>query len=459
MLPATMKTDILLSSTSYPIFLILLLAGMYLTVKLGFIQLRYPFLSLKILAGALDWRSSQGRITPGQAFFAGSLGSLIPGSFAATILALVISGPAIFPLLWLIHFFQASTEYVLSTSTHRSRERNQKGLIESSPLLAATRLTRVRWAGLLYSVFFILAALNAGSILNIFLLKTVTAPLKNVIPIPGALGLSIAFLFAVGLITAGGIRRIGSFAKFTGYASIILIIAAVFSISFNPVVHTTNFFKAMFADIILPYQRSQLPTTLLSVSVYFALAEYGSGRLSTIAGAVRTDHSAKQGLVAQLFPLLQILLSFIVAVLLYGQLSAKEITTKLDIEQIVSILSQVFSTVLVIQIDELVSPISYVFIAVLLLFLVLSTITWLYAGNMTFRHLTNNRIPNLFAVVAFLIALLTGYFYESKAITAPKFLYSYIGFALFSSGFATLLAFLFVKYARQDLIRYNNSNQ
>lgn len=454
-----MKTDILLSSTSYPIFLILLLGGVYFTIKLGFIQLRYPFLSLKILAGALDWRSSHGRITPGQAFFAGSLGSLIPGSFAATMLALIVTGPAIFPLLWLIHFFQASTEYVLSTSTHRSRQRNQKGLIESSPLLAATKLTRVRWAGLLYSVFFIFAALNAGSILNIFLLKPVTAPLKNIIPTPGALGLSVAFLFGVGLIVAGGIRRIGNFAKFTGYASIILVVAAIFSISLNPVVHTTQFLKAMVNDILLPYQRSQLPTTLLSVSVYFALAEYGSGRLSSIAGAVRTDHSAKQGLVAQLFPFLQIIFSFIVAVLLFGQLQVQDSMSKIDIEQTVTILSQVFSTISVIQTNEIVSPISYIFIFVLLLFLLLSTITWLYAGNMTFRHLTNNRIPNLFPVMAFIIALLTGYLSETKVITASTFLFSYIGFALFSSGFATLLAFLFIKHARQDLIRYHNSNQ
>lgn len=459
-----MKTDLILSSSSYPIFLILLLGGLFLTFRTGWIQLRYPFLSLKIFAGALDWKGSRGKITPGQAFFAGTLGSLIPGTFAGTAFVLFFSGPALFPLLWLIHFFQGATEYILSTATLRTRNRGSKGFMESSLLLAATKLTRVRWAGLLHAIFFIGAALLAGSILNVFLLHTVTRSIRSALPAPGAMGMAVAFLFIVILIIAGGIRRIGLFGKFTAYASILLIAAALFSISFSPLTHTARFVEALLADPLLPYRPEQLPMTMLSVAVYFALSEFAGGRLAVVSGLVRTDHPAKQGLVAQLFPAAQILLSFVAGALLFERFSVQADILKPDgaravLERASATLEQVFSTVFLIHRDDILAPVTYLLVGVFALFVLLSTITWLYTGSMTFRHLTGSRIPNVFPALGVLLALYTGYATESGSFQPAIFFTSYIGFALFSAVFGILLAFLFAKHSRQELVRYQNSRE
>lgn len=463
-LPATMKTDIIISSTSYPFFLILLLGGLFLTLRMGWIQLRYPFLSLKILAGALDWKGSRGKITPGQAYFAGSLGSLVPGTMAGSALALLFAGPSIFPLLWFIHFLQASTEYILSTATLRTRNRSQKGFMESSLLLAATKLTRVRWAGLLHSIFFIGSALLAGSLLNMHLLHTVSQPLRSEIPAPGPMGLSVSFLFIVILILAGGIRRIGLFARFTAYAGILLLLAVLFSLSFDPLTHTAHFWNALLADPLQPYSAEQLPVTMLSVAVYFSMSEFAGGRLATISGLVRTDHPAKQGLVAQLFPAAQIIISFMAAALLYERFPVQSNILAAGnadavVDQASALLNQVFSTFLLIGQPDAVAPISYVLVGVFALFMVLSTTTWLYTGSMTFRHLTGSRIPNVFPALFILLLLYAGYALESGSFYETVYFSSYTGFALFSTVFGILLALLFAKHSRQDLVRYQNSRE
>jgi phosphatidylserine decarboxylase len=329
--------------------------------------------------------------------------------------------------------------------------------MESSLLLAATKLTRIRWAGLLHAIFFTGAALLAGSMLNVHLLHTVTRAVR--MPSFGAMGLAVAFLFIVILILAGGIRRIGLFGKFTGYAGILLIVAALFSISFSPLTHTARFLKALASDPLSPYRPDQLPITMISVSVYFALSEFAGGRLAVISGLVRTDHPAKQGLVAQLFPAAQILLSLVVGALLFERFPVEVEGVRNIVEGAAGNLERIFSTVLLIHRDDILAPFTYLLIAVFALYLILSTVTFLYTGGMTFRHLTGNRIPNLFPAAGILLALYTGYSAESGSFPASLFFAAYLGFALFSTVFGTMLAFLFAKPARQELIRYQNSRE
>lgn len=457
---ATMKSDVILSSTSLPIFLLLLLGGLYLSFRTGWVQLRYPFLSLKVLAGALDWKGSRGKITPGRAFFAGTLGSLVPGTLAGSVFALVVSGPGIFPLLWAIHILQSSAEFILATSTLRTRDRGHQGRMQSSLVLAAEKLTRIRWVGLLYAAFFAATSLVAGSIINVYLLAQVAGPLRATIPLPGPLGLSVGLLVAVVLVTAGGIRRISLIGKYSAFISIFALLVGIIALACNPPTQTATFVRSLLDG---PFSRGDMQTTALSVAIYFALAEFGNGRLALISGLVRTDHAAKQGLAALLFPMFQIGLSFLVGALAFDRLDTSSLQAESGnlLNTSMLLLDRFFGSVSALQMPEggWMAPIAHLLTGVILLLLMLSTVTWLYAGNMTFRHLLRGRLPNIFPAVSVLLVLTTGLLSETGSQLASIIFSSYLALALFTTLFAVLLAVLFARSARQELVRYQNSRE
>ncbi|MCC5813886.1 MAG: sodium:alanine symporter family protein, partial [Leptospira sp.] len=106
-----------------PYFYLLIITGIYLSFRLGFPQLRFLFLSFKILTGNMDEKGSKGQIVHSQAFFAGVGSSLLLGSFLGTTLALMIGGLGSLVWIWVTAFFIMPLRFVSSTLAIKFRQK------------------------------------------------------------------------------------------------------------------------------------------------------------------------------------------------------------------------------------------------------------------------------------------------------------------------------------------------
>ncbi|MCB1303292.1 MAG: phosphatidylserine decarboxylase [Leptospiraceae bacterium] len=290
---------------------LLLVTGLTLTIYLRFPQLRYPFLGLKLIVGTLDWFGSKGKITPGRAFAASTLSSMIPGAFLGTLLAILIAGPGVLLWIWIASFFLSPMHFVLATLAHRNRSRTSSGSISGSVSGAVRGMLRSRWLSILSGIFFLPAAIAVGACLPVAFLggaASGTFSLQNASFPLGPTG--IGFLAAIALVfmAAGGIRRIGLISK---YAFLIGALLLLFSVILGPWP-----VSGLFSDVWHSFLDSRPMPVIFALATYFSLTEIGSGKSASIMAAIRTDHPAKAGLSMQLNLLLESLVSLIALLLL-----------------------------------------------------------------------------------------------------------------------------------------------
>ncbi|GIX40400.1 MAG: hypothetical protein KatS3mg129_0133 [Leptospiraceae bacterium] len=292
----------LITGLIYPFFILFLVAGIFLLFYYKFLAFRFPVLSIKILSGALDWKGSKGKITPGRAFFSGILGSFFPGLFIGLLLALIIAGPGIILLIFLVHLFQTSIEYVLSTVSFKFRIRNANGNLETGLILGIDKFSRIRWFGIIYGIFFVLLSLFHGfwNLSFIHILGNSSSLLKHTLLLDST-SIMILFLIFMILIFNGGIKRIGLYAKIVSYIMILLIL--IVGISFKKSYDLVPIIFQNFPDLFSNFQN--IRNTIFAISLYCFFAEVPSPRLNIFSGFVRTDHAAKQGIATIVYPLIQ----------------------------------------------------------------------------------------------------------------------------------------------------------
>lgn len=301
---------------------VLALASIVLTIYLRFPQLRYPFLSLKLVLGTLDWSGSRGKITPGRAFAASALTAMAPGAFLGTMMAILVAGPGIVIWIWALSFFLSPIQFVLSTATLRSRKRTASGAVTGSVQEAVSQLTRSRWLTILSALFFLPAAILAGAALPVaFLSGGVSGAFafQSGMPsdlLPGATAIALLLGLGLVLLSAGGIRRIGLYSKLAFYAGLLLMLI---SFLLGPFPQWGDIWDDVwngFQDTL----QGQWSASLLAMAIYFAFTEVGSGKAASISAAIRTDHPAKAGISMQLTLLLETFVSAL-ALLFLGSIS------------------------------------------------------------------------------------------------------------------------------------------
>jgi phosphatidylserine decarboxylase len=97
---------------------LLLFAGLYITYKLRFPQVRFLFLALKILSGAMDHKGSKGQLVHSQGFSAGTASSLLPGAIIGSAFAMMIAGVGALFWVWVATFFHYAATRCIFYACH-----------------------------------------------------------------------------------------------------------------------------------------------------------------------------------------------------------------------------------------------------------------------------------------------------------------------------------------------------
>ena len=308
----------------YP-FVILLLVGsaVFFTLYFGFPNIKYFWTSINVVRGKYDDLdkdengNKEGEVSHFQALATAVSGTVGNGNIAGVALAIALGGPG--ATFWMVvcGLLGMSTKFVECTLGVQYREVGEDGTIYGGPMYYLSKgLKDKGWAKLgkvtavLFAIFCVGGSFGGGNAAQsnqaaevIENLLTNYASIESTTSSGAIIGLVMAVL--VGLIIIGGIKRIASVTeKVVPFMALLYIVACIYILLIN--------FSFIDDAISLIISEAFSPNAIGVGGVIGVLMvgfrraafsnEAGAGSASIAHSAVKTKHSASEGLVALLEP-------------------------------------------------------------------------------------------------------------------------------------------------------------
>lgn len=283
----------------WPMILLLLGGGIFLTIKLGFFQFRYfPHMISQTLGKLFKKTNADGSITPFQATTAALASTIGAANIVGVPVAIAFGGPGAVFWMWVVAMIGMATKYAEVVLGVKYREKNAEGEWVGGPMHYIEK--GLGWKPMaMFFAFFLMIEIGASSMVQSNSLSKNVEVAFNVPPV--VTGLVICFLVA--LMTIGGVKRVGAVtAKFIPFM-VVLYLGAALIILFANVTAIPQAFALIFSSAFAP-----APATGgfigagVAMAIRWGLArglysnEAGMGTASIAHAAAQTDHPAKQGL-------------------------------------------------------------------------------------------------------------------------------------------------------------------
>ncbi len=314
-----------------PAMVVLLIGtGLFLTLRLRFLQLRHLKHSLQCVAGKYDDSDEQGDISHFQALCAALSATIGTGNITGVALAIAVGGPGAIFWMWVTALVGMATKFSSCALALKYRVVHPDGTTSGGPMYYLERGLKLRWLGIVFALFAGLASLGIGSAVQS---NSVVDGLLSVTPeswlqttfaaetpfLSGApilqpiFGLVLAIL--VGVVTIGGIKRIAGVASrvvpfmcviYVGAALFVLVknagaipeaFSQIFRYAFSPMAVGGGFFGTVMARTIQK-----------GVARGVFSNESGLGSAPIAYGAARSKEMAREGFVAMLGPFIDTIL-------------------------------------------------------------------------------------------------------------------------------------------------------
>ncbi len=289
---------------NYPAVGLCLLASVFYTFRLLFVQVRCFPHALAIVTGRYDDPNDKGQITHFQALSAALSGTVGIGNIGGVAIAIAIGGPGAVLWMWLIAFLGMAAKFAECTLGMHFREENpETGEVRGGPMYYIVKGLGEKWRPLAssYAIFACLAALGFTCMFQTN--QAATALDNNYHIAPWITGLVLAACTA--LVIIGGIRRIGLVA-----AKIVPLMCSIYLIG-AIVICVMNFEKIPSVFCLIVYDgltgSSVVGGTLGTVMIWgirraIFSNEAGLGSASIAHAAVKTKYPVREGMVASLGP-------------------------------------------------------------------------------------------------------------------------------------------------------------
>ncbi len=223
-----------------PMLMLLIGTGIFMSIRLGFLQFRKFGYIMKSTVGRLfSKRESQdGSLTPLQALTTALAGTVGTGNIAGVAGAIALGGPGSIFWMWVAAIFGMCTKYSEILLSVYYRKKNDKGEFVGGPMYYIENGLgkKWRWLGVVFSAFAAVAALGTGNMTQINTIATsIGSAFKSFNPaltdsdmalIYGVIGVIGAFLTI--LVLFGGMKRIGNVTeRLVPIMALVYIIAAL----------------------------------------------------------------------------------------------------------------------------------------------------------------------------------------------------------------------------------------
>ncbi|MFI0434484.1 MAG: alanine/glycine:cation symporter family protein [Parachlamydiaceae bacterium] len=193
--------------TFFFVFPAIVLLGLYLSIKLRFVQLLKLRLSFSFLLKKES--QSKGNISHYQAIATVLAGNFGTGNISGMAVAITTGGPGALVWMWIMAFLGASIQYASCLLGVKYRQQNPQGEYVGGPMYYLRDGLGFKKLAQLFAFFTLVGALVVGNFAQV---NSVTLPLEKIGFNPIFCGCLMAVL--VGIVLLGGIQRVASIASF-----------------------------------------------------------------------------------------------------------------------------------------------------------------------------------------------------------------------------------------------------
>ena len=283
-----------------PLLILLSGTGLYLTLRLGFIQIRY-------LPRALGYlfkkdKGGKGDVSSFAALCTALAATIGTGNIVGVATAVQAGGPGAIFWMWLVALLGMATKYAECLLAVKYRVRDKNGFMAGGPMYYIERGLGIKWLAKLFALFGVMVAFfGIGTFPQV---NAITYAMQDTFNIP-VLVTAIIVTLLVGLIILGGVKRIAT------ASSVIVPFMAILYVTTSLVIILLNIEKVPDAISLIIYSAFD-PQAALSGAVGFTVMkaiqsgvargifsnESGLGSAPIAAAAAQTREPVRQGLIS-----------------------------------------------------------------------------------------------------------------------------------------------------------------
>ena len=281
-----------------PVMLVLLVGtGVYLTVRLFGLQIWLLPYALRMAFSRKQHPDYPGDISQFQALMTALAATIGTGNIAGVATAIVLGGPGALFWMWLCAIFGMATKYAEGLLAVKYRVRDEDGKMSGGPMYYISLGLNMKWLGMLFAVFGMIAALGTGASVQS---NSLAESMFSSFGVPGWLT-GVALTAVTALVIVGGIKSI---ARVT---SVIVPFMAIFYLLGGLLIIVLNLellWPALTLVMTDAFTGSAVAGGALGTVIRYGVArgvfsnEAGLGTAPIAAAAAKTDQPAKQALVS-----------------------------------------------------------------------------------------------------------------------------------------------------------------
>ncbi len=289
-----------------PIMIVFLVGtGVYLTIRMGLIQVRGFKHAWALISGKYDKKEDEGEVTHFQALCTALSATIGTGNIAGVATAIASGGPGAVFWMWVTAVVGMATKFTSCSLSLFFRRFNKDGSVSGGPMYYLEKGLNQKWLGILFAFFALIASFGIG---NMVQANSVAEPLLSSFKIPKyATGIVIAFL--VWLVIIGGIKRIAKVATYiVPFMAIVYVLSSLVIIVLN-FQHIPYVIKLILKSALSPTAAvGGFAGATVAQVIRYGVArgvfsnESGLGSAPMAHAAARTNYPIREGLVAMLGP-------------------------------------------------------------------------------------------------------------------------------------------------------------
>lgn len=298
----------------FPLMVVILLGyGIFITLRLGFIQVRRLGHGIKVVSGYYDDPNDDGDVNHFQALSTALSATVGIGNIAGVAIAIHYGGPGALFWMWITALLGMAVKFSECTLAVHYRSKNADGSVSGGPMYYIEKGLgpNWKWLAVIFAVSAVICSFLTG---NAVQANTVADTVFTNFNIPVAItGLITASL--VGIVIIGGIKRIGSVtARLTPLMAIIYVFGAlvILLLNYDQVLPSLGL---IMSSALNPEAGAYgvgsgaiITTMVWGIKRGLFSNEAGQGSAPIAHAAARTDEPVREGVVALLEPFIDTLL-------------------------------------------------------------------------------------------------------------------------------------------------------
>jgi AGCS family alanine or glycine:cation symporter len=188
----------------WPLLILLLGTGVYLTWLLRFVQFRYLGYAFKQII-ADQKKNAEGDIKPYEALMTTLAGAIGTGAIVGVSTALVIGGLGALFWMWVTALLGMATKYSESILAIKYRDLDSRGEMIGGPMEYIEKGLGMKWLAIVFALFGSIAAIGTGNLVQVNSIAAAVGEIWHVDPLITGIILAIV----TGCVVIGGIKSIG----------------------------------------------------------------------------------------------------------------------------------------------------------------------------------------------------------------------------------------------------------